>query len=141
MRLIDQLIDAFALLHRRLPASLRIPGFIEDIACHQQLLDQIQCLELAEVVQFLDPVPSPAEDPARQEVDLVWMISLSGHVGFAGLDAMAAGMPILLLEADTNAYSTEVDIQLQDLICNAPSELVEHSLALRSDPDAFLRVR
>jgi glycosyltransferase involved in cell wall biosynthesis len=41
MRLIDQVIDAFALLQQRTPASLRIAGFIEDKAYHQNLLSQI----------------------------------------------------------------------------------------------------
>ena len=137
MRLIDQVIDAFAHLHQRIPAKLRIAGFIEDKAYYQALLSQIQRLRLAEAVQFVDPVPSPAEDPGRSEVDLVWMISLSGHVGYAGIEAMAAGLPTLLLEVDSRANACPADPELSDLICATPVQLVERSLALQADPSAF----
>jgi glycosyltransferase involved in cell wall biosynthesis len=139
MRLIDQVIDAFADLHHRTPARLRIAGFIEDPAYHQSLLTQIQSLGLTDAVQFVDPVPSPAEDPARSEVDLVWMISLSGHVGYAGIEAMAAGSNTLLLEVDSRANACPEDPELSDLICATPGQLVERSLLLQADPNAFRR--
>lgn len=138
MRLIDRVIDAFLLLHRRTSAKLRIVGFIEDSAYHKALIDQIQRLGLTDVVQFVDPVPSPAEDPDRSDVDLVWMISLSGHIGFAGLEAMAAGLPTLLLEVDSQAHRSPSDPQLSDLICLTPQQLVERSLALQADRASFL---
>jgi glycosyltransferase involved in cell wall biosynthesis len=137
MRLIDQLINAFALLHQRQPARLRIAGFIEDTTYHKSLLDQILSLGLADAVQFVDPVPSPAEDPARSEVDLVWMISLSGHVGYAGIEAMAAGLPTLLLEVDSQAHTCPLDPALTSLVCATPEQLVERSLVLQDDPGGF----
>jgi glycosyltransferase involved in cell wall biosynthesis len=137
MRLIDQVIDAFAFLHQRRLASLRIAGFIEDPAYHQKLLSQIQSLGLSDAVQFVDPVPSPAEDPARSEVDLVWMISLSGHVGYAGIEAMATGLPTLLLEVDSQAHTCPLDSALSSIVCASSQQLVERSLALMDDPDAF----
>lgn len=137
MRLIDQVIDAFALLHQHTPATLRIAGFIEDPEYHQQLLAQIHQLGLAGNVSFVDPVPSPAEDPGRNEVDLVWMISLSGHIGYAGIEAMAAGLPTLLLEVDSPAEAMPPDPELAPLICPSPQHLVERTLALQADPTAF----
>jgi glycosyltransferase involved in cell wall biosynthesis len=137
MRLIDQVIDAFALLHQRTPARLRIAGFIEDPAYHQALLAQIESLGLSDAVSFVDPVPSPAEDPARAEVDLVWMISLSGHIGYAGIEAMAAGLPTLLLEVDRHADPESVDPELAGLICATPQQLVQRSLELKTDPGVF----
>ncbi len=137
MRKIDQVIDAFALLHQRTPAKLRIAGFIEDKVYNQNLLSQIQRLGLSDNVQFVDPVPSPAEDPARSDVDLVWMISLSGHIGYAGIEAMAAGWPTLLLEVDSRAHACPVDPELSSLICATPDQLVERSLALQADSSTF----
>lgn len=137
MRLIDKVIDAFALLHQQAPASLRIAGFIEDPAYHQSLLAQIDRLGLSEVVSFVDPVPVPAEDPAKMEVDLVWMISLSGHIGYAGLEAMAAGLPTLFLEVDSLVANHSSDPELTGLICTTPQQLVERSRQLHADPSAF----
>jgi glycosyltransferase involved in cell wall biosynthesis len=137
MRLIDQVIDAFALLHQQTPANLRIAGFIEDPEYHQQLLALIDQLGLIGRVTFVDPVPSPAEDPACSEVDLVWMISLSGHIGYAGIEAMAAGLPTLLLEVDSRADATPPDPELAPLICSNPQQLVARTLALQADPAAF----
>jgi glycosyltransferase involved in cell wall biosynthesis len=133
MRLIDQVIDSFALLHHRIPARLRIAGYIEDPAYHNLLLSQVQRLGLDNMVEFVDPVLSPADDPARSEVDLVWMISLSGHIGYASLEAMASGLPTLLLEVDSLAQDVPPDPELRDLICSTPVELVERTLALYAD--------
>lgn len=138
MRLIDQVIDAFALLHQRTSASLRIVGFIEDSAYHKELIDQIQRLGLTDSLQFVDPVPSPADDPDRLDVDLVWMISLSGHIGYAGLETIALGLPTLFLEVDTQAHLSPSDPQLSDLICLTHEQLVERSLALQADRASFL---
>ena len=137
MRFIDRVIDAFALLHQQTPASLRIAGHIEDPAYHQALLAQIGELGLEGVVSFVDPVPLPAEDPDRDQVDLVWMISLSGHIGYAALEAMAAGFPTLLLEVDSPELAMPVDPELVQLICPTPQQLVDRSLALRKDPSCF----
>jgi glycosyltransferase involved in cell wall biosynthesis len=137
MRIIDQVIDAFALLHQRTQATLRIAGFIEDHVYHQALLAQVERLGLTDAVHFADPVPSPAEDPARGEVDLVWMISLSEHIGYAGIEAMAAGFPTLLLEVDSRARSSPPDPELASLICSSAQQLVERSLALQANPGAF----
>lgn len=137
MRLIDQIIDAFAVLAQRTPAKLRVAGFVEDPCYYQALLAQIHHLGLTDAVQFVDPVPSPAGDPGRSEVDLVWMISLSGHVGYAGIEAMAAGLPTLLLEVDSQAHTCPVDPALNNMICATPEQLVERSLALQADPSTF----
>lgn len=137
MRIIHKVIDAFSLLCKQTPARLRIAGFIEDPQYHQALLAQIDSLGLTNAVQFVDPVQSPAEDPARTEVDLVWMISLSGHVGYAGIEAMAAGLPTLLLEVDPEAKKCPLDPVLKVFVCASPKQLVERSLALQVDPSAF----
>lgn len=137
MRLIDQVINAFAMLQQHTPATLRIAGFIEDPVYYQQLLAQIDHLSLTDSVQFVDPVPSPAEDPACSNIDLVWMISLSGHIGYAGIEAMAAGLPTLLLEVDSRAEETPPDPELSALICPTPQQLVERTLALQSEPVEF----
>jgi glycosyltransferase involved in cell wall biosynthesis len=137
MRFIDRVIDAFALLHQQTPASLRIAGHIEDPAYHQALLAQIGELGLEGVVSFVDPVPVPAQDPDRDQVDLVWMISLSGHIGYAALEAMAAGFPTLLLEVDSPELAMPVDPELVQLICSTPQQLVDRSLVLRKDPSCF----
>jgi glycosyltransferase involved in cell wall biosynthesis len=139
MRFIDQVIDAFALLAQHTPATLRIAGFVEDPNYLQQLKKQIHDLGLLNVVSFVDPVPSPAEDPSGNNVDLVWMISLSGHIGYAGLEAMAAGFPTLLLEVDSDPRSYPSDSELESLICSSPGEIVERSLLVNSDPQLFLR--
>lgn len=139
MRLIDQVIDAFALLHQQIPASLRIAGRIEDTNYHQRLLVQIERLGLNDAVQFVDPVPSPADDPARSEVDLVWMISLSGHIGYAAIEAMACGLPTLLLEVDSQAHTCPVDPAFNSLIFATPEQLVEHSITVHQDPMDFVR--
>jgi glycosyltransferase involved in cell wall biosynthesis len=137
MRHIDQVIRAFALLHHHIPATLRIAGHIEDPTYHQALLTQIAELGIEGAVSFVDPVPVPAEDPARDQVDLVWMISLSGHIGFAALEAMAAGFPTLLLEVDTHPTALSPDPESTDLICATPQQLVQRSLALQEDPAHF----
>jgi glycosyltransferase involved in cell wall biosynthesis len=139
MRLIDQVIDAFAFLHRQIPSSLRIAGHIEDPIYYQSLLSQLERLGLEEAVSFVDPVPLPAEDPARSQVDLVWMISLSGHIGFAALEAMAAGFPTLLLEVDPHAASFPPDPELAELICTTPQQIVKRSLDLQKDPSLFCK--
>lgn len=139
MRLIDQLIDAFALLRQRTKAILHIAGFIEDPDYHNSLLTQVKRLEIANAVFFVDPVPKPGDDPARSQVDLVWMISLSRHVGYAAIEAMAAGLPTLLLEVDSHASASPEDPELSDLICANPGQLVERSLSLQTDPSAFRR--
>ncbi|WP_082325831.1 glycosyltransferase [Synechococcus sp. GFB01] len=137
MRFVDQVIDAFALLCCHTSATLRIAGFIEDPSYHLALLSQIARLGLSDAIRFVDPVPSPAEDPARAEVDLVWMISLSGHIGYAGIEAMAAGLPTLLLEVDHHGDPACVDPELAGLICATPQQLVQRSLELKTDPGAF----
>jgi len=134
MRLIDQVIDAFALLRKYTNATLRIAGFIEDQDYYSSLLSQIERLGLSNAVHFVDPVPSPAEDPARSQVDLVWMISLSGHVGYAALESMAAGFPTLLLEVDVPAVPMPADPDLEMLICSTPEQLVDRSLAVQNKP-------
>jgi glycosyltransferase involved in cell wall biosynthesis len=139
MRLIDQVIDAFALLRKHTNATLRIAGFIEDQDYYSSLLSQIERLGLSNAVRFVDPVPSPAEDPARSQVDLVWMISLSGHIGYAGIEAMAAGMPTLLLEVDSHSSDLPSDPELTGLVCDNPLQLVERSLALQDDPLSFIQ--
>ncbi|MFN9623928.1 MAG: glycosyltransferase [Cyanobacteriota bacterium] len=139
MRLIDQLIDAFSLLHEQTDCSLRIAGHIEDSAYHQRLLAQIERLGLRNAVSFAEPVPSPAEDPYRSSVDLVWMISLSSHIGYAGIESMAAGLPTLFLEVDARASISQPDPELASLICTRPQQLVERSLALKADPASFCR--
>jgi len=137
MRFIDRVINAFALLHQQTPASLRIAGHIEDPAYHQALHAQIGELGLEGVVSFVDPVSVPAEDPARDQVDLVWMISLSGHIGYAALEAMAAGFPTLLLEVDASPVPIPSDPDLEELICATPQQLVLRTLALQKDPTRF----
>jgi glycosyltransferase involved in cell wall biosynthesis len=137
MRLIDQVINAFALLHQQTPSSLRIAGYIEDPAYYHALLVQIGELGLEGVVSFVDPVSVPAEDPARDQVDLVWMISLSGHIGYAALEAMAAGFPTLLLEVDASPVPIPSDPDLEELICATPQQLVLRTLALQKDPTRF----
>jgi len=139
MRLIDQLIDAFALLRQHTNATLRIAGFIEDQDYYSSLLSQIERLDLTNAVRFVDPVRSPAEDPARPQVDLVWMIALSGHVGYAGIEAMAAGMPTLLLEVDSRSTDLPSDPELTGLVCDSPLQLVERSLSLQADPLSFIQ--
>lgn len=134
MRLIDRVVSAFALLHRQIPSSLRIAGHIEDLAYHKILLAQVVELGLEGAVTFDDPVPVPADDPARNQVDLVWMISLSGHIGYAALESMAAGFPTLLLEVDSPADPMPADPDLDTLICSTPEQLVDRSLALQNDP-------
>jgi glycosyltransferase involved in cell wall biosynthesis len=134
MRLIDQVIDAFALLRKHTNTTLRIAGFIEDQDYYSSLLSQIERLGLSNAVHFVDPVPSPAEDPARSQVDLVWMISLSGHVGYAALESMAAGFPTLLLEVDVPAVPMPADPDLEMLICSTPEQLVDRSLAVQNNP-------
>jgi hypothetical protein len=65
------------------------------------------------------------------------MISLSGHIGYAALEAMAAGFPTLLLEVDSPELAMPVDPELVQLICSTPQQLVDRSLALRKDPSCF----
>jgi glycosyltransferase involved in cell wall biosynthesis len=137
MRLIDKLIDAFAILCGSTSATLRIAGFVEDPEYHQQLLAQIGQLGLVDNVRFVDPVPSPSQDPDRSEVDLVWMIALGGHIGYAGIEAMAAGLPTLLLEVDSRADLMPPAPKLGSLICSSPQQLVDRTLALQEDPVAF----
>jgi glycosyltransferase involved in cell wall biosynthesis len=137
MRFIEKIIDAFSLLCQIKVSHLRIAGSIEDPVYYEKLLAQIDELGISSAVSFVAPVPVPAEDPARDQIDLVWMISLSGHIGYAGIESMAAGLPTLLLEVDHYASATPSDPELVDAISNTAQHLVERSLAVYADLDNF----
>jgi glycosyltransferase involved in cell wall biosynthesis len=141
MRLIDRLIEAFALLCERIPARLRICGFVEDQKYKQSLMEIAERLKICEFVSFSDPVPSPAQDPELASVDLVWMISLSGHIGYAGIESMAAGIPTLCLEVDTKSNGYARNEGLEQIVCESDSMIVERSLEYAADTMSFVEIQ
>jgi glycosyltransferase involved in cell wall biosynthesis len=139
MRFIDKIINAFSELRLHHQATLSIVGHVEDKNYYSALAAQIDRLGLAEFVSFSDSVQSLARDLATLKYDMVWMISISGHVGYAAIESMAAGFPTLLLEVDASSRSLDLETDLKGLICFSADEIASRSLLVKSNPDLFCR--
>lgn len=107
MRKIHYILDAFAILHAKRPARLNIYGAIQDEDYFLDLKLKAESLSINKAVQFLPPVTRPLTADQIIDVNLVWMIALSGHIGYAGIEAMAAGQPTFYLEVDENPFITD----------------------------------
>lgn len=138
MRFIDKIIDAFSLLCTQASASLSIVGFVEDSLYHSSLIEQVSRLGISGRVTFSDDVKSIATDLACSSYDIVWMISISSHVGYASIESIAAGVPTLLLEVDPSCQGSSQDLELNHMISATPARLVERTLQLKANPGSFI---
>lgn len=102
---LEQLLDAVAGLG--MPFHLVIAGPVESQEYMDALRNQVQRLMLEHVVHFMPAIYGEDKRLALADADLVVLVSLSENWGNAVLEAIAAGVPVLV--TDTCGVAQVVD--------------------------------
>ncbi|MEK7413896.1 MAG: N-acetyl-alpha-D-glucosaminyl L-malate synthase BshA [Planctomycetota bacterium] len=132
---IEMVVNAFAVLRRRMPAVLALVGDGPDLTKAEQLARELGCRDDLRILG------QQAPEQILQASDLFLLPSISESFGLAALEAMACGVPVLGYQA--GGLPEVVEDGVSGILCPTGEDVCLGSLAakLLLDRDRHARMR
>lgn len=95
---LELLLDAFAHVYARHPQTMLVIAGQGDLAYEESIRDYIQALNLEEAVLVTGFISGTEKQAAFSDCDLFILPSYSENFGFAPVEALANGLPVILTD-------------------------------------------